>query len=98
MRRREVDAFFVGKIEPDVSLHFAQRIGAHFDARDFDVLSRHERGDVRAVFDVGVTEKEVVFCGVGRNDRSLEVGARDLVRAANGRVAAIAKDEAKASE
>jgi Cys-tRNA(Pro)/Cys-tRNA(Cys) deacylase len=43
------------------------------------------------VFDLGVLDLGVVFCGTGRTDATLEIAGADLVRIAGGQVANLAK-------
>jgi Cys-tRNA(Pro)/Cys-tRNA(Cys) deacylase len=52
------------------------------------------RPDVRTVFDDGIGEMDVVFCGVGRNDRSLEIELAELLRVTGGQVVRIVRDQA----
>ena len=40
--------------------------------------------DIRVVFDKSILELDSVYCGVGRNDRSLEIRLADLLRASGG--------------
>jgi Cys-tRNA(Pro)/Cys-tRNA(Cys) deacylase len=45
----------------------------------------------RVVLDSGVMQFETVFCGTGRNDRTLEIAPGELVRVSGAQVAPLAK-------
>jgi prolyl-tRNA editing enzyme YbaK/EbsC (Cys-tRNA(Pro) deacylase) len=44
------------------------------------------------LLDQSILQLDVIICGTGRNDASLEIAARDLVRVAGGDVGNYAKD------
>ncbi|MBU4311461.1 MAG: YbaK/EbsC family protein [Desulfobacterales bacterium] len=48
---------------------------------------------IKAVFDNDILDMEVVYCGVGRNDRSLEIRLQDLLHISNARVWPIAHEK-----
>ncbi len=50
------------------------------------------REDVQVLFDSKVPENETVFCGVGRDDRTLEILLTDLVQVTGGQVVPLASD------
>jgi Cys-tRNA(Pro)/Cys-tRNA(Cys) deacylase len=43
-------------------------------------------GDTLVLVDERALELETVYCGIGRADRTLEIGLRDLIRVVGGRV------------
>jgi Cys-tRNA(Pro)/Cys-tRNA(Cys) deacylase len=49
-------------------------------------------GNTHAVFDAGALALGIVYCGLGRNDRTLEIRVRDLLAVAGGEVYPIARD------
>ena len=49
----------------------------------------------RVLIDHGVAALDTIFCGSGRNDVTLELSARDLLRITGGRVSIYAKQESK---
>jgi Cys-tRNA(Pro)/Cys-tRNA(Cys) deacylase len=51
------------------------------------------RGDVQVLLDSNITRNETVYCGVGRDDRTLEIRLSDLVQITGGRVLPLCKDE-----
>jgi Cys-tRNA(Pro)/Cys-tRNA(Cys) deacylase len=54
------------------------------------------RPDAEVLFDAGIPGDETVFCGIGRPDRTLEIGLGDLVRLTRGRVLPLAAEENEA--
>ncbi len=44
------------------------------------------RDSIKAIFDENVLNMDVVYCGVGRNDRSLEIGLQDLLRVSKAKI------------
>lgn len=50
-----------------------------------------EKNFVEVVFDSGVSSLGTVYCGVGRNDKTLEINASDLIYISNGRMGAISQ-------
>lgn len=56
------------------------------------------RDDVTVVFDQKVVDRvglDVIYCGVGRNDRSLEINFQDLLKVSNGEVSDISSGPSK---
>jgi Cys-tRNA(Pro)/Cys-tRNA(Cys) deacylase len=51
--------------------------------------------NIKVVFDESVKNLEVVFCGVGRNDKSLEIAVGDLIRVSKAKIESIVQDEAE---
>jgi Cys-tRNA(Pro)/Cys-tRNA(Cys) deacylase len=47
---------------------------------------------VQAVIDSGTTAMDVVFCGTGRNDRTLEIRLQDLLRLTQARVLPLVRE------
>ena len=47
--------------------------------------------NIKAVFDKKILDMDVVYCGVGRNDRSLKIELHDLLRVSNAIVCPIGK-------
>jgi len=50
--------------------------------------------DTRVLFDEAALPMATVYCGAGRNDRTLEIGLADLIRAVAGQVAPLARERA----
>lgn len=48
--------------------------------------------DTRVLFDEAALQMATVYCGAGRNDRTLEIGLPDLIGAVAGQVAPLARD------
>jgi prolyl-tRNA editing enzyme YbaK/EbsC (Cys-tRNA(Pro) deacylase) len=46
------------------------------------------------LFDEAALQMATVYCGAGRNDRTLEIGLPDLIRAVAGPVAPLARERA----
>lgn len=49
-------------------------------------------GNARAIFDDGTRVLDIVYCGSGRNDRTLEARLSDLLRVAHGQVWPVVRD------
>jgi len=49
--------------------------------------------EVKVLFDANVLDKDVVFCGVGRNGKTLEIGLQDLLQVTKGQVAAVVRQD-----
>lgn len=50
--------------------------------------------NTRVLFDEAALPMATVYCGAGRNDRTLEIGLADLIRAVAGPVAPLARERA----
>jgi Cys-tRNA(Pro)/Cys-tRNA(Cys) deacylase len=50
--------------------------------------------DTGVLFDEAALQMATVYCGAGRNDRTLEIGLPDLIRAVAGPVAPLARERA----
>ena len=50
--------------------------------------------DTRALFDEAALQIATVYCGAGRNDRTLEIGLTDLIHTVAGQVAPLARERA----
>jgi Cys-tRNA(Pro)/Cys-tRNA(Cys) deacylase len=48
--------------------------------------------DTGVLFDEAALQMATVYCGAGRNDRTLEIGLADLIRAVAGQVAPLARE------
>ena len=48
--------------------------------------------ETRVVVDSGAQSMDIVYCGVGRNDRTLEIRLADLIQVADARVLPIVRD------
>jgi Cys-tRNA(Pro)/Cys-tRNA(Cys) deacylase len=48
--------------------------------------------DARVLFDEAALQMATVYCGAGRNDRTLEIGLTDLIRTVAGQVASLTRE------
>jgi Cys-tRNA(Pro)/Cys-tRNA(Cys) deacylase len=85
-------AYCLGVSRADLSTPSVEEIESQLETRIGGISPIPTKKNIIVIFDAKIAKMSRVYCGIGRNDCSLEIDALDLIRVANASLCAFARN------